>query len=451
LVLLFFVKDAKGDTLSYAVVFVTSRDACNDMNTQALHFYESVTDQYLTKYGIPHQEKNSLCVTMDGLNSHLTDLQGYDLPIIVLDQNSGLNTLFIKQNAWGEWEWNNGNQVIVTCACSSYVESASGAWTLSHELSHFSLYHKQYSYPIYVSWVHWIQNQTDNCQNNDPSLSSCPNLWTTVKSPAGNTIQVMETYDGSNPPAQPQSASVTSTVSITTDKRSYNYNDVIDFLGTVNPVISNELIRINVKDPSNNLVYQTVSFPNTAGHYSQLILSGGSTWKNSGLYTVEAQYGSSSSTNTFIFNASPPQVQNYGSSNMHVTQQNQYHMITVLTNKAYYNTNDPIVISGSVNVNQGIPQPYVTVAITDSNGKVVYQNYADLDPSGRFTNTIDPIWNFEHIAGVFVLTASYDGETAKSSFTLGNTIPEFGVLSSLVVVISISGIIVMSKRSKFHF
>ncbi|MHB8602479.1 MAG: ice-binding family protein [Nitrosotalea sp.] len=30
-------------------------------------------------------------------------------------------------------------------------------------------------------------------------------------------------------------------------------------------------------------------------------------------------------------------------------------------------------------------------------------------------------------------------------------IPEFGVLSSLVVVISISGIIVMSKRSKFHF
>lgn len=136
---------------------------------------------------------------------------------------------------------------------------------------------------------------------------------------------------------------------------------------------------------------------------------------------------------------------------MHVTQQNQYPVITILTNKAYYNTNDPIVISGSVNVNQGIPQPYVTVAITDSNGKVVYQNYADLDSSGRFANTIDPIWNFEHIAGVFVLTASYGGETAQSSFTLGNTIPEFSSITGMIMAISIIGVMIISRRFRFHF
>src|SRR5437588_4507983 len=111
--------------------------------------------------------------------------------------NIGSNLVF-EHNEFGEYRYgNNGLQSILICSCSPFVESDTGAWTLSHELSHFALHFKGYPYDIFVNWVHSIQAQANSCVKENLSLDQCPTLWTTVTSPAGKEIKMMRIYDGS--------------------------------------------------------------------------------------------------------------------------------------------------------------------------------------------------------------------------------------------------------------
>lgn len=197
IVLLIVIASTKTNNqpLNYEIVFVTSWDSCSDRNYNALQFYDTITNQYLTKYGIRHQEGNPLCISQSNIDKYTSTLQTYDLPIIILDMNIGANLVF-DHNEFGEYEYGN-TQTIIICACTPFVESDTSAWTLSHELSHFALHFKGYPYDIFVNWVHSIQAQANSCVQENLSLNQCPNLWTTVTSPAGKEIKMMKIYDGS--------------------------------------------------------------------------------------------------------------------------------------------------------------------------------------------------------------------------------------------------------------
>lgn len=191
------VPNAFGDTLDYSIIFVNSIDEqCSSRNYDALNFYETITDQYLNKYGISHNLKDSICVTLDNLESNIQEIEPLDLPIMILDSNSALNFLF-ETNELGHWQYKGatGKDQIVFGSFTPFTESDTGAWTLSHELSHFALHYKGESDVIFGDWVHSIESQARDCLNENLSLNQCPDLWSTVIAPSGKDIKVMKIYD----------------------------------------------------------------------------------------------------------------------------------------------------------------------------------------------------------------------------------------------------------------
>jgi len=190
-----------GEKLTYKLWFLSSGyQQCTDNNILELKFYEAVTDQYLTKYGIPHQSFNSECVNVNSLTKNSADFNKeaskYDLPIIILSGWTSLDYL-LTTDGLGHFQWNLNQQHIVSTSISPSIESDTGAWILSHELSHFALNHKKMPRSIVSGWVHEMQAKAEEClMKNNLSFTPCTELYTTVKSASGKTIKVMKIYDG---------------------------------------------------------------------------------------------------------------------------------------------------------------------------------------------------------------------------------------------------------------
>jgi hypothetical protein len=196
--------------------FITSyENGCSTDNQKSLEFYEKLTSQYLSKQNIHGNQDVGNCVRgidvandVKGFESALTN---YDLPIIILDGFSGLDYT-ISTDAFGHWKWQNNQDVIIFASLSPFVESDSGAWTLSHELSHFALHSKGYPQSIFSGWVHQEQEKVNSCVKNNLSLNDCPTLWTTVKSPTGKNIKMMTIYSETDIVTNTEITQTTSTV-----------------------------------------------------------------------------------------------------------------------------------------------------------------------------------------------------------------------------------------------
>ena len=134
LVLFPIAQNVFGETLDYSVIFVNSiDDQCSSRNYGALEFYETITDQYLTKYGISHNLNDSICITLNELQNNIQKIASFDLPIMILDSNSALNRLF-ETNELGHWQYTGltGKDQIILGSFTPFTESDTGAWTLSH-------------------------------------------------------------------------------------------------------------------------------------------------------------------------------------------------------------------------------------------------------------------------------------------------------------------------------
>ena len=189
---------AQTDNITTKHWFITSNEnGCSDRNQQSLEFYEKLTPQYLSKYDIHGSQDVGKCVSKniitDNIEEFTNTITQYDLPILILDGFTGLDYL-LTQDAFGHWQWQNQQDVIVFASLSPFVESDSGAWILSHELSHFTLHQKQYPQSVFVDWVHQKQAESQSCVGDDLSLNDCPELWTTVKSPSGKDVKMMVIY-----------------------------------------------------------------------------------------------------------------------------------------------------------------------------------------------------------------------------------------------------------------
>jgi hypothetical protein len=226
----------------------------------------------------------------------------------------------------------------------------------------------------------------------------------------------------------------------------------------VKPVISNQFVRITIKDPNNNTVHQTNVLVDNNGHYKDMVIAGDSTWKNSGPYIVEALYGSSKSTSTFTFKMSHPKVHVISPSDIlegqDTPQSNSVGDLIISTNKVNYNFNDSVIISGIVNPLDPTMK-YVRIIVTDSSFFTVYEDFVSPDSSGRFNSTIYHEKYLVH-PGTFILTVTSGSDVVKLKFTVNsvisevsNSIPEFSYLSS--EILAFSTILVISITKKFMF
>jgi len=195
---------AQTDNITTKHWFITSyENGCSVDNQKSLEFYEKLTPQYLSKYGIHGSQDTGKCVRGIDVANNLEDfssaLANYDLPIIILDGFKGLDYA-LTTDAFGHYIFQDNQDVIIFASLSPFVESDSGAWTLSHELSHFALHEKEYSQSVFIDWVHQKQTETNTCLKNNLSLNNCPDLWTTVKSPLGKNIKMMKIYTSESEP-----------------------------------------------------------------------------------------------------------------------------------------------------------------------------------------------------------------------------------------------------------
>lgn len=189
---LFVAVDAE-ESLEYRLIFLHSFGDCLKTHYKSLQYYETITDQYLDKYDIPHHAYESLCISKDDLQTTIDNLPEHDLIIVIPDLFKGLEWAF-NLNKLGHYIYNGNEHIIVSPSLSWKQESKSSAWTLSHELSHFALKYKNYPPEIFVGHVHDVESQYRECEKNDFTLLGCTNLWTTVTSPSGKSIPVMAIY-----------------------------------------------------------------------------------------------------------------------------------------------------------------------------------------------------------------------------------------------------------------
>ena len=193
----FIIPNAQAENdVTIRLWFITSNEyGCTYRNQESLDFYESLTVQYLPLYNIHGTLIDGKCVqdidVYNNLDAFIDATKQVDLPVIIADAYIGFEKLVIEQDKWGHYKFIGRDPInIVFCACSPYVESASSAWTYSHELSHFALHYNKQPSSVYGEWVHQVQTKYDQCEDK----LTCSDLWTTITTPTGRLMAVMEPY-----------------------------------------------------------------------------------------------------------------------------------------------------------------------------------------------------------------------------------------------------------------
>ena len=194
--------------VTYGIFYVTSKDQCDDSDKQRLKFYQVITDEYLSLYGLAHNQEQAACISEKEFNKYFSAISPTVIPIVIVDHDAG-QKLLIQEGNNGLYTISGiGSESILVCACNSEIESWTGAWILSHELSHLSLYRYGAPYSVYFTWVHYNEAMTYACKTLAQS-DFCLEYSTVVTSPSGNQIPVMEIFgQGATayniPPAPPQ-------------------------------------------------------------------------------------------------------------------------------------------------------------------------------------------------------------------------------------------------------
>jgi len=194
--------------VTYGIFYVTSNDQCDDSDKQRLKFYQVITDEYLSLYRLAHNQEQAACVSEKEFNKYFSAISPTVIPIVIVDHDAG-QKLLIQEGNNGLYTISGiGSESILVCACDSEIESWTGAWILSHELSHLSLYRYGAPYPVYFTWVHYNEAMTYACKILVQS-NFCLEYSTVVTSPSGNQIPMMEIFgQGATsynmPPAPPQ-------------------------------------------------------------------------------------------------------------------------------------------------------------------------------------------------------------------------------------------------------
>jgi len=269
-------EDSTKKILTYKLWFVTSNEkGCTINNQKALRFYEKVTDQYLTKYSMPHKSEDSKCVRFADVqkdSEKFTEaLRKVDLPIVVLDALTGIDKLLIEKNAWGHYSFRENERIIVFCACSPFVESDNSAWILSHELSHFVLHYQGKPMNIVGDWVHDVQAKYVDCMSKYDlakvyaDKKPCPDLAITVKSPSGKDVRVMKIYaEQSSSTKQIKTLGYDDCKSLSNNKKYNNaiecYRNILEKMSVGDPNYKNAIIDIahnyhKIKDYKNSITH----------------------------------------------------------------------------------------------------------------------------------------------------------------------------------------------------
>ena len=132
--------------------------------------------------------------------------------------------------------------------------------------------------------------------------------------------------------------------------------------------------------------------------------------------------------------------------------------LTVMTDKATYDHNSIIMVSG--HVLHPYPGQDVAMKVTSPEGNVVFANQLPLDNNGNFATKINTASSLMAENGQYTLYVQQGDEQARTNqvqFNLAGqvpptqAVPEFGPIAALVLAIAIVSIIAFSAKTGLGF
>ena len=179
--------------VTYGMFYVTNKDQCDYSDSQRLKFYQTITDEYLSLYRLNHTQESAVCISKASFDKYFSAVSPTVIPIVIMDKDAS-QKLLVQEGNNGLYTISGiGSESILVCACDNDIESWTGAWVLSHELSHLALYRYEAPYSVYFTWVHYNEAMSYACKILTQS-NFCPEYSTVVTSPSGNQIPVMEIF-----------------------------------------------------------------------------------------------------------------------------------------------------------------------------------------------------------------------------------------------------------------
>ena len=143
----------------YGIFYVTSKDQCGDSENQRLKFYQVLTDEYLSLYGLDHTQVEAACISDKIFTDYFSAISPTVIPIVIVDENVG-QKLLIQEGNYGLYTISGiGSESILVCACDNDTESGMvhGFYLMNYHICLFIAMDAPYS--VYLTWVHY--NQAD--------------------------------------------------------------------------------------------------------------------------------------------------------------------------------------------------------------------------------------------------------------------------------------------------
>jgi len=154
------------EELKWQLVFLSSDSACSNYHIQMTNKYFEVTNLYLDEYQVNHSNYEQLCMPE---TEYLSDYQTpHDLDLIILVYDKNLGEKELHSFKMGGLYSHSGserthNHVVIICDCSNFYYS-DPVWIMSHELSHFVLYYRNYEMSVIEDLIHENDAKYDQCQ-----------------------------------------------------------------------------------------------------------------------------------------------------------------------------------------------------------------------------------------------------------------------------------------------
>jgi len=171
--------------LKYQIVFIAGQ-GCSLFNYEKMNHYDEITEKYLELYDLEASKYEPNCVTQSEYLSEYTP--PHDLDLIILVYEKELGEKFLHSQKMGGLYTHTGsdrnfNHVIIICDCSTFYYS-DPVWILSHELSHFVLYYRNYEMSLIEDLIHSNDQKYDQCIEsglNCESLTTKLNIESSTK------------------------------------------------------------------------------------------------------------------------------------------------------------------------------------------------------------------------------------------------------------------------------
>ena len=183
------------DELKWQLVFISSEPACTNYHYQMTNVYHDITAKYMELYQLEESSYDPLCFPEKKYLSDYESPRDLDLIILVYDRNLGEKEL--HGNQMGGLYTHSGldrtqNHAIIICDCANFYYSPP-SWILSHELSHFTLYYKDYEMSVIEDVIHVNDSKYDQCFEN--YIEQCKSISTKMEAgPARYSYSVMPVY-----------------------------------------------------------------------------------------------------------------------------------------------------------------------------------------------------------------------------------------------------------------